>query len=110
MGLFVWGVSPREVAIGFLVWYVLASFALTMNHRYFSHAAFKTSRTWRFVLACVTLLGCAFSLPPFRGFFEDFKGDSRCLTDFRLFFVANSMQFGPIWWSSKHRLHHKFCE
>lgn len=77
MGLFYWGCTVREVAKGFLVWYVLASFALTMNHRYFSHAAFKTSRPWRFVLACTTLLG---------------------------------MQFGPIWWSSKHRLHHKFCD
>ena len=64
MGLFVWGVSPREVAIGFLVWYALASLALTMNHRYFSHAAFKTSRAWRFVLACVTLLGCALFVCP----------------------------------------------
>ena len=63
--------------MGFCVWYLLASFALTMNHRFFSHAAFKTSRVWRFVLGVMTLYG---------------------------------MQFGPIWWSSKHRLHHKVCD
>ncbi len=63
--------------MGFCVWYLIASFALTMNHRFFSHAAFKTSRVWRFVLGVMTLYG---------------------------------MQFGPIWWSSKHRLHHKVCD
>ncbi len=77
LGIFYWGVSVREVIIGFLIWYAVASVALTMNHRFFSHAAFKTSRPWRFVLAIITLYG---------------------------------MQFGPIWWSSKHRLHHKFCD
>lgn len=77
LGFFYWGVSAQEVALGWLIWYAFASVALTMNHRFFSHAAFKTSRPWRFVLACTTLLG---------------------------------MQFGPIWWASKHRLHHKFCD
>jgi hypothetical protein len=77
LGIFYWGISIKEAAIGFCVWYAIASLALTMNHRFFSHAAFKTSRPWRFVLAVVTLYG---------------------------------MQFGPIWWASKHRLHHKFCD
>ncbi len=77
LGILYWGISAREVIIGFFIWYAVASVALTMNHRFFSHAAFKTSRPWRFVLAIVTLYG---------------------------------MQFGPIWWSSKHRLHHKFCD
>ena len=77
LGIFYWGISVREAIVGFWIWYFIASVALTMNHRFFSHAAFKTSRVWRFVLAIVTLYG---------------------------------MQFGPIWWSSKHRLHHKFCD
>jgi hypothetical protein len=44
LGIFYWGISIKEAAIGFCVWYAIASLALTMNHRFFSHAAFKTSR------------------------------------------------------------------
>jgi fatty-acid desaturase len=61
----------------FLSWLWFAMLALTMNHRFFSHIAFKTSRPFRFLLALVSCLG---------------------------------LQHGPLWWSGKHRKHHKLCD
>ena len=46
-------------------------------HRYFSHFAFKTTRSFQFVLG---VLACM------------------------------AYQRGPVWWASKHRRHHKFCD
>jgi len=61
----------------FPIWALLAGAALTMNHRFFAHQAFKTSRVFRFVCGIVSCLG---------------------------------LQWGPLWWSSKHRRHHKVCD
>jgi stearoyl-CoA desaturase (delta-9 desaturase) len=61
----------------FLCWLGLAMLSLTMNHRFFAHSAFKTSRPARFVFSLCACLG---------------------------------LQFGPLWWSSKHRKHHKLCD
>jgi stearoyl-CoA desaturase (delta-9 desaturase) len=69
--------TGMECALVFSAWLALASLSLTMNHRYFAHCAFKTSRPFRAVCA-----GCA------------------CL----------GLQYGPLWWSSKHRKHHKLCD
>jgi stearoyl-CoA desaturase (delta-9 desaturase) len=72
-----WSPTGMECALVFSAWLALASLSLTMNHRYFAHCAFKTSRPFRAVCA-----GCA------------------CL----------GLQYGPLWWSSKHRKHHKLCD
>jgi stearoyl-CoA desaturase (delta-9 desaturase) len=68
-----WG----ELAFGFSIYFLMELLSLTMNHRFFAHSAFETSRPFRCFLACVACLG---------------------------------MQFGPLWWSSKHRRHHKYCD
>jgi hypothetical protein len=72
-----WSPSAKECLLVFLAWLGLAACALTMNHRYFAHCAFKTSRPMRVVCAAVGCLG---------------------------------LQYGPMWWSSKHRKHHKCCD
>eukprot|EP00121_Abeoforma_whisleri_P004866 Awhi_evm1s4405 len=46
-------------------------------HRYFSHAAFETTRAFQFVLALMSCL---------------------------------AYQQGPIWWASKHKRHHQYCD
>ena len=72
-----WSPSAVECLLMFLSWLAIAAAALTMNHRYFAHCSFKTSRPFRFLCACVACLG---------------------------------LQYGPMWWSSKHRKHHKVCD
>lgn len=72
-----WSPTWLEYLQVFLAWLSLASLTLTMNHRYFAHGAFKTSRPYRALFACFGCLG---------------------------------LQYGPLWWSSKHRKHHKLCD
>lgn len=72
-----WAPTWLECLQVFLAWLSLASLTLTMNHRYFAHGAFKTTRGWRALFACIACLG---------------------------------LQYGPLWWSSKHRRHHKHCD
>lgn len=72
-----WSPTKSECLLVFLSWLALASVSLTMNHRYFAHCAFKTSRPFRIVCGCLACLG---------------------------------LQYGPMWWSSKHRKHHKLCD
>jgi stearoyl-CoA desaturase (delta-9 desaturase) len=72
-----WSPTWLECLQVFLAWLSMASLTLTMNHRYFAHAAFKTTRAGRALCACIGCLG---------------------------------LQYGPLWWSSKHRKHHKLCD
>jgi stearoyl-CoA desaturase (delta-9 desaturase) len=72
-----WAPGALECLLVFSAWLALAGAALTVNHRFFAHGAFKTSRPGRALLACVACLG---------------------------------LQYGPLWWSSKHRRHHRFCD
>lgn len=72
-----WAPSFQECVQVFLAWLSLAALTLTMNHRFFAHGAFKTSRACRALFACCACMG---------------------------------LQYGPLWWSSKHRKHHKLCD
>ena len=72
-----WAPGALECLLVFSAWLALAGVTLTVNHRFFAHGAFKTSRAGRALLACVACLG---------------------------------LQYGPLWWSSKHRRHHRFCD
>lgn len=71
------GPTWNEIGCGFITYFMVELVSLTLNHRYFSHAAFKTSRPMRFIFAWLAAMGG---------------------------------QFGCLWWSSKHRKHHKFCD
>ena len=71
--IFIVGWSPIAI-ITAIVLYGVRMFAITgFYHRYFSHKAFKTSRTIQFIFAVIG---------------------------------ASSIQRGPLWWASHHRLHH----
>jgi len=71
------GADRTDALRMFAVWFGTAAPALVMNHRYFSHSAFKVSRPMRVVCGIIACLG---------------------------------LQYGPVWWSSKHRRHHKKCD
>ena len=71
--VFIVGWSPIAI-ITAIALYAVRMFSITgFYHRYFSHKAFKTSRTVQFIFAIIG---------------------------------ASSVQRGPLWWASHHRLHH----
>jgi fatty-acid desaturase len=70
--------SPLQFLLTFIETFAIVGFCMSVClHRYFAHAAFRTSRVGQ---ACLAIMGCL------------------------------AYQGGPLWWASKHRRHHKYCD